>query len=82
MVHMKSKGKLPPWIERIMKENEKYAKLLEYYDRTGRLPLKKIRRSFTLKEISFHRLKKASKKTGKSMSEIIDEVVEKELATE
>lgn len=67
-------------IRRIMKENERYAKLLEYYDRTGRLPLKKTRRNFTLKDINFSRLKKASKKTGKSMSRILDELVEKELA--
>ena len=67
-------------IRRIMKENEKYAKLLEYYDKTGRLPLKKSRRNFTIKEITFHRLKKASKKTGKSMSDILDELVEKKFA--
>lgn len=71
---------LSPEIRRIMKENEKYAELLEYYDRTGRLPLKKERRNFTLKDINFHRLKKASKKTGKSMSRILDELIERELA--
>lgn len=71
---------LSPGIKRIMKKNERYAKLLEYYDRTGRLPLKKTRRNFTLKDINFQRLKKASKSSGKSMSRILDELVEKGLA--
>lgn len=71
---------LSPEIKRIMKENERYAKLLEYYDRTGRLPLKKARRNFTLKDINFHRLRNASKRTGKSMSRVLDELIEKELA--
>jgi hypothetical protein len=58
-------------IERIMKENEKYAKMLEEFDRTGKLPTEKIRRSFTIRHSTFQ--------TGRSMSDIIDEVVEKEL---
>ncbi len=66
-------------IKRIMKENEKYAKMLEEFDRTGKLPFEKIRRSFTIRRSTFQNLKEQSKKTGKSMSDIIDEVVEKEL---
>ena len=31
-------------IEKIMKKHEKYAKMLEEYDKTGKLPLKKKRR--------------------------------------
>ena len=64
-------------IRRIMKENEKYANMLEEYDRTGEFPLDKIRRSYTLKRMTVNKLKKVSQKTGKSMSAIIDNVVDK-----
>jgi hypothetical protein len=63
-------------IRRIMKENEKYANMLEEYDRTGKFPLDKIRRSFTLKRMTVNKLRKISKKTGKSMSAMIDKMVE------
>ena len=63
-------------IEKIMKKNEKYAKMLEEYDRTGEMPWEKIRRSYTLKRITVNKLKEESKRTGKSMSDIIDEIVE------
>ncbi len=66
-------------IRRIMKENEKYAKILEEYDRTGKFPLEKIRRSFTLKRMTMNKLKEASRKTGNSMSDIIDELVDDKL---
>ncbi len=36
---------LSPDIKRIMKENRRYLEMLEYYDRTGKLPLKKERRN-------------------------------------
>lgn len=61
-----------------MKENEKYANMLEEYDRTGKFPLEKIRRSFTLRRMTFDRLKEESKKTGRSMSDIIDGLVNSE----
>ena len=63
-------------IKRIMKENEKYANILEEYDKTGKFPLEKIRRSFTLKRMTINKLKKLSKNTGKSMSDIIDSLIE------
>jgi hypothetical protein len=66
-------------IERVMKENEKYARMLEDFDRTGELPFEKIRRSFTIRRSTFQVLKDRSKKTGKSMSDIIDELAEKQL---
>lgn len=65
-------------IKRIMKENEKYAKMLEEYDRTGEFPLEKIRRSFTLKRMTVNRLKDMSKRSGKSMSDIIDDIIEEQ----
>lgn len=70
---------LPKEFKRILDENERYMQMLEYYDRTGKFPLKKIRRSFTLREMNISKLKKISKKTGKSMSDILDELIEKEL---
>jgi len=67
---------LPKRYERILDRNEKYMKMLEYYDRTGRFPLDKLRRSFTLKEMNITRLREMSRKTGKSMSDILDELIE------
>ena len=66
-------------ISRIMKENEKYARMLEEYDRTGKPPWEKIRRSFTLKRMTVEKLRTASKRTGKSMSDIIDKLVDSTL---
>jgi len=67
---------LPREIRRTMKENEKFVRMLEEYDRTGKPPWGKIRRSFTLKRITVEKLKEASEKTGKSMSDIIDKLVD------
>lgn len=67
---------LPPDIKKIMKANDKYAKMLEEYDRTGKFPLDKIRRSYTLKRMTINKLKKESERTGKSMSDIIDGLVD------
>lgn len=67
-------------IERIMKKNEKYARMLEEFDRTGKMPLEKLRRSFTIRRSTFNALKRESKETNKSMSDIIDEIVEKSIS--
>ena len=67
---------LPQDIERIMKKNEKYARMLEEYDRTGHLPIEKVRRSFTLKEMNVTKLKRLSKEKRKSMSDMIDKFIE------
>jgi hypothetical protein len=64
-------------LRRIMKDNEKYANMLEEYDRTGVFPLDKVRRSFTLRKATMKKLKETSKKTGKSMSALIDGMAEK-----
>jgi hypothetical protein len=63
-------------IRKVMKENEKYADMLAEYDRTGKLPIEKIRRSFTLKRMTVSKLKEASDNSGKSMSDIIDCLVD------
>jgi hypothetical protein len=67
-------------IERIMKQNEKYAQMLEEFDRTGVLAIDKLRRSFTIRNSTFAALKSLSKATGRSMSDIIDGLVEKSSA--
>ena len=67
---------LSPELRRIMKEDRKFTDMLEEYDRTGEFPLDKVRRSFTLRKMTMNKLKKVSRKTGKSMSAIIDSVVE------
>jgi hypothetical protein len=66
-------------VERILKENEAYAKMLEYYDRTGKVPTRKVMRTFTIEQINFSRLKAESERTGKSMSKILDELVERSI---
>ena len=66
-------------IERIMRENKKYTDMLEEYDRTGKFPLEKIRRSFTLKRMNFDKLKKTSKDKGESMSDMLDDLIDKNL---
>ncbi|MBI2676266.1 MAG: hypothetical protein HYX24_07440 [Candidatus Aenigmarchaeota archaeon] len=73
---------LPREIDRIMKENRRYTEMLEYYDRTGKFPLGKTRRSFTLKEMSISKLKEVSKKSGKSMSSLLDMLIENYLKNE
>jgi hypothetical protein len=64
-------------IEKIIEENEKYTRMLEYYERTGRMPAKKVPRTFTLSQSSFDRLKSESARTGKTMSALLDEMIEK-----
>ena len=63
-------------IKRIMKENRKFLDMLEEYDRTGHLPIEKVRRSFTIKRSTLQKLKMLSKDTGKPMSSIIDSLAD------
>lgn len=63
-------------IERIMKENKRCTEMLEYYDRTGKLPTRKILRSFTIKQFNYDRLKAESARTGRNMSALLDELIE------
>jgi hypothetical protein len=66
---------LPRRIERILKENDKYARMLEEYDQTGHLSIEKVRQSFTLRRMTVRKLMDLSRETGKSMSDLIDELV-------
>ena len=63
-----------------MKENEKFTDMLEYYDRTGKQPWRKIRRSFTLRRMTVEKLAETSRRTGVSMSDIIDQLVDVNIA--
>lgn len=64
-------------IKDVIKENMRYTRMLEEYDKKREFPLDKTRKNFTIKKGNYWKLKSTSKKTGKSMSEIIDEVIEK-----
>ena len=66
-------------VERIIKKNKKYFDMLEEYDRTRRLPIEKMRRSFTLKRMTINKLKTISRETGISMSKLIDILVDTKL---
>lgn len=66
-------------IERTIGENRKYTEMLDYYDRTGRMPAKKAMRSFTLQQSNIDRLKSESAKKGKTMSALLDELIETNL---
>lgn len=63
-------------IRDVLKENEKYSRLLERYDETREFDLDRIRRSFTIKKGTYRRLKKMSREQGKPMSRILDELVD------
>lgn len=63
-------------VERTLKENGRWLALVEYYDRTGRLPARKITRSFTLKQANFDRLKQEAARRGISMSALLDGMIE------
>jgi predicted DNA-binding ribbon-helix-helix protein len=64
-------------IKRVLKENEKYNRMFERYDQTRKLDLDKTRRSFTIRESSYRKLKELSESTGKSMSSLLDRLIEK-----
>jgi len=66
-------------VEKILRENWKYTKMLEYYDRTGRMPARKVPKTFTLQQSSFDMLKAEAQRTGKNMSRLLDEMIEKSI---
>jgi len=63
-------------VKRLMKENEKYTQILAEYDETGVFPLKKIRRSFTLKQATMRKLRELAAREGKNMSNYIDFLID------
>lgn len=60
-------------INKILKKNKKAFEMLENYDKTGELPFQKKRIDITLTVETINKLKKLKEKTGKSISQIIEE---------
>lgn len=67
-------------IERIIEKVRPYAEILEEYDRTGKWPLKKVRKNFTLEMRSVSRLEQLAKKKDMSQSDVLDELIQKAAA--
>ncbi len=66
-------------IERVLDEKDRCMKILEEYDRTGIAPFGRTRKDFTLTNISIAKISNASRRTGKKMSQIVDELIRKNL---
>lgn len=62
-------------INRILKENKKAFQMLENYDKTRELPFQKKRIDITLSVEAINRLKNLKAKTGKPISQIIEEKI-------
>ena len=65
--------------KRILIKYKKYFDAFEEYDRTGKFPLDKIRRSFTIRQGNYQKLKEEAKNKGISMSELLDRTIEKKI---
>ncbi len=66
-------------IKRILDKHDDFIQMFDYYDRTGVFPLDKVRRSFTIRQSTFAKLKKAAVKNRQSMSDTIDRIVDENL---
>jgi hypothetical protein len=64
-------------IEQVINGNEGLFRMLSYYDRTGKMPGRKLVRSFTIKHSNFEKLRSESAKRGRTMSQLIDELIER-----
>ncbi len=62
-------------IKQILKENKEAFQILENYDKTHQLPFQKKRIDLTLSVDTINKLKKLREKTGKSISQIIEEKI-------
>ena len=62
-------------IKQILKENKEAFKILEDYDKTHELPFQRKRIDITLSVATINKLKKLREKTGKPISQIIEEKV-------
>lgn len=60
-------------IKRILKENKKTFEMLENYDKTRELPFQRKRIDITLSVETISKLRKLKEKTGKPISQIIEE---------
>jgi len=64
-------------IKRILKENKEAFEMLEAYDKTHELPFQRKRIDITLSVETINNLKKLREKTGKPVSQIIEEKLNK-----
>jgi len=62
-------------INKIMREHKDAFEMLEEYDRTRELPFQRKRIDITLSVKAINRLKKLKAKTGKPISQIIEEKI-------
>ena len=62
-------------INRILKENKKAFEMLENYDKTRELPFQRKRIDITLSVKTINKLKELKAKTGKPISQIIEEKI-------
>ncbi len=60
-------------IKQIMKENREAFEILENYDKTLELPFQRKRIDITLSVATINKLKKIREKTGKPISQIIED---------
>ena len=60
-------------IKKILKEYKDVFKALEEYDKTGELPFQRKRIDITLPVEIINKLKKLKEKTGKPISQLIEE---------
>ena len=60
-------------IKRIIKKYKDVFEMLENYDKTRELPFKRKRIDITLSVRTINRLKKLKEKTGKPVSQLIEE---------
>ncbi len=64
-------------INRILKENKEVFEILENYDKTRELPFQRKRIDITLSVATINKLKELKIKTGKPISQIIEEKINK-----
>jgi heterodisulfide reductase subunit B len=62
-------------IKKILKENKEVFEALERYDQTRELPFQRKRIDITLSVATLNKLKKIKEKTGKPISQIIEEKI-------
>ncbi|MBU0898647.1 MAG: hypothetical protein KKB03_03140 [Nanoarchaeota archaeon] len=67
-------------INKIVKENKKWTNLFERWDRTGIDPFEEKLVSFSIKKMNHEKLKTIAKMHHTSMSDIIDDLIEKHLS--
>jgi len=60
-------------IKQIIKENKEAFEILENYDKTQELPFQRKRIDITLSVETINKLKEIKQKTGKPVSQIIEE---------